>query len=44
MTDYQKGVSDCALNKIPSLGMSDEYYRGYSDQYAREQQLSRGFN
>ena len=44
MNDYQQGVSDCLNNKMPKNGMSDQYYSGYSDQYAKEQQLSRGFN
>ena len=44
MTDYQQGVLDCMNNKIPQNGMSDEYYEGYGDQYAKEQQLSQGNN
>ena len=44
MNDYQQGVSDCLNNKMPKNGMSDEYYSGYGDQYAKEQQLSKGFN
>ncbi len=44
MNDYQQGVSDCLNNKMPKNGMSDEYYSGYGDQYAKEQQFSRGVN
>lgn len=44
MNDYQQGVSDCESNQPIKNGMSDQYYSGYSDQYAKEQQLSRGFN
>lgn len=44
MNDYQQGVLDCLNNKIPKNGMSDEYYSGYGDQYAKEQQLSQGSN
>lgn len=41
---YSMGQEDCRTNKIPANGMPDSYYEGYSDQYAKEQQLSRGFN
>jgi len=44
MTDYQQGMLDCMNNKIPKEGASEEYYNGYGDQYAKEQQLSQGFN
>jgi len=44
MNNYQQGVSDCLNNKMPKNGMSDEYYSGYGDQYAKEQQLSQGSN
>jgi len=44
MSYYQKGVLDCMNSNIPQDGMSDEYYSGYGDQYANEQQLSQGNN
>lgn len=44
MNDYQQGASDCLNNKMPKNGMSNQYYSGYGDQYAKEQQLSRGSN
>ena len=44
MSDYQQGVSDCQNNQPVKNGMSDQYYSGYGDQYAKEQQLSQGNN
>lgn len=44
MSDYKQGVVDCLNGLIPKNGMSDEYYVGYSEQYAKEQQLSQGNN
>ncbi len=39
-TDYQKGVNDCLAGKPPMLGASNEYNRGYGDQYQKEQCLA----
>ena len=44
MSDYEQGVSDCQNNQLVKNGMSNQYYSGYGDQYAKEQQLSQGFN
>jgi len=44
MTDYQQGALDCLNGESPKNGMSDNYYIGYSEQYAKEQQLSQGSN
>jgi hypothetical protein len=40
MTDYSKGATDC-LNGVPHVdGKGEAYDRGYSEQYAVEQQLT----
>lgn len=44
MSDYKQGAVDCLNGLIPKNGMSDEYYVGCSEQYAKEQQLSQGNN
>ena len=44
MSDYQKGAVDCLNGEKPHNGMSDEYYIGYYEQYAKEQQLDQGNN
>jgi hypothetical protein len=43
--DYREmGKKDCENNQIPKNGMPEAYYLGYSEQYAKEQQLSQGDN
>ena len=44
MNYRELGRQDCENNQIPKNGMPEEYYLGYSEQYAKEQQLSIGFN
>jgi len=41
---YMQGRHDCANNIIPNDSLGDDYLRGYADQFALEQQQSRGFN
>jgi hypothetical protein len=42
--DRQQGAIDCEAGLPPKNGMPESYYLGYSEQYEKEQQLSRGFN
>lgn len=39
MSDYLQGKFDCIMGAAAKNGMSDQYYRGYSEQYAKEQQF-----
>jgi len=38
--EYLKGMRDCKNGKPARLGMSDDYYDGYSCQYEAEQALT----
>ena len=38
LTDYERGELDCVLGyAVASDCESDEYYRGYGEQYAKDQ-------
>lgn len=39
MTDYEIGQWHCTVGIPAQDGMSEEYYRGYGDMYAQEQQF-----
>ena len=43
--EYEIGKRDREVGNPVKNGMSDKYYQGYSEQYAKEQQQSpEGFN
>ena len=38
--DYKQGATDCQNGLQAKLNQSNWYYSGYSNQYAKEQQLT----
>ena len=40
IADYQQGVSDCDNGIRSKDNQSEDYYRGYGDQFKKEQNLT----